>query len=173
MLKNQTGSATVGHVFIRDAKLNETDQILSLMRELAEFEGYIKAFNVTEEDLKKRCFEEGDFSILVAQVGSKVEGILVYYTLPFTYDLAPWMFIKELYISVECRSLGLGKQLMQAAANACKRKGASKMCWQVLADNDAAQGFYRGLGAQKDPLWENFKLAGDALSALAYLGEEK
>jgi len=171
MLKNQAELAVNNKVLIRDAKLHETDQVLSLMRDLAQFEGYIKAFNVTEEDLKKRCFEEGDFSILVARIGSKVEGVLVYYYLPFTYDLTPWMFIKELYISTECRSLGLGKQLMKAAARACIRKGASKMCWQVLADNGAAQGFYTGLGAQKDPLWDNFKLTGNALSTLAKSGE--
>lgn len=171
MLKNKTKSAVKNQVLIRDAKMHETDQILSLMRELAVFEGYIKDFKVTEETLRERCFENQSVSIFVAEVDARVRGILVYYRLPFTYDLTPWVFIKELYIQANYRSLGLGRQLMQAVAKKCLAEGANKMCWQVLADNDAAQGFYAGLGAQKDPLWENFKLTGEALSCLARSGE--
>lgn len=153
-------------LIVRHANVDECNQIIFLMKKLAQFEGYINAFNVTEDDLKKRCFKMNDFAILVTEIDNRLEGILVYYYLPFIYDLKPWMCIKALYINDDYRGLGLGKQLMTEAAKVSVHKGANKMCWQVLASNDAAQDFYPRLGASKEAVWENFNLQGDALKAL-------
>ena len=32
-----------------------------------------------------------------------VAGMLVYFYQPFTYDLKPWMVIKELFVAAKCR----------------------------------------------------------------------
>ena len=118
------------------------------MLELAKFEGYADKFVVTQSDLEERLINNKDFSILVAEVDSKITGILVYYTLPFTYDLKPWLYIKELFIDADYRSLGLGKKLMHGLAIEAKKLGCTKIRWDVLSSNEAAKAFYQSLGAK-------------------------
>ena len=154
------------NIEIRKPRIDECSQVLTLMQDLADFEGYFDAFNVTQASLEQHYYEEQEFNILVAAMDNQLQGILVYYFLPFTYDLTPWLFMKELYVKPEKRGLGLGKQLMKAAAKECQDKGGSRMNWQVLTDNHRAQDFYRQLGATHDPLWQNFSLSKPAIERL-------
>ncbi len=152
---------------IRQALLKDSQRILQLMRDLAIFEGYAEQFSVHLEDLEERLFIQQDFCVLVAEVEHDVVGILVYYTLPFTYDLKPWFYIKELFIDAGCRSLGLGKQLMVALAQEARQQGCSKIRWDVLSSNERAKQFYCSLGARHDKNWSLFSLPADQITQLS------
>ena len=149
---------------IRSAQPEDAEQLLALMRALAEFEGYIDEFKVTEVELKRRCFADKDFQVLVAENASaqaayKLVGMLVYYSQPFTYDLAPWFVIKELFVSKSARGSGVGKKLMREVARRCAEVGGSRLRWEVLTSNDAAKRFYSSLGAQADTQWQSWHLS--------------
>ncbi len=152
---------------IREPKVSECSHLLHLMQQLADFEGYRDKFCVTEHDLLTRYFNHREFEILVAEHQGELVGLLVYYFLPFSYDLTPWMFIKELFVDKQCRGLHIGSLLMRRAAKVCHDQGGSQIRWAVLTDNLPAQTFYRSLGAQPDVEWQNFQLSGDALVKLA------
>jgi hypothetical protein len=72
---------------IRKATEADVPQLLPLMRELAEFEGYADAFAITEEVLREQGFRRSppDFYCLVAEENAALAGILVYYFVAFTY----------------------------------------------------------------------------------------
>ncbi len=152
---------------IRTPELHESKDVLRLMIGLAEFESYIHDFKVTEKELIQRLFKNQDFNVLVASVDGKLMGILTYYYLPFTYDLRPWMIIKELFVEPAARSQQLGGRLMARAAAICIENNGSKIKWDVLNSNEAASKFYRQLGAKADEEWQGYYLSNKALAQLA------
>lgn len=145
-------------VHIRAAQRSDIAAILSMMKALAVFEGYADKFRVTAAELEKRLFDYRDFDVLVADQFGNPCGMLVYYQLPFTYDLKPWVYMKELFVQEHVRSAGVGKALMQQLMLECKKQGVSKIRFDVLASNRRAQDFYQSLGARADMDWLLYNL---------------
>ncbi|MCV2884492.1 GNAT family N-acetyltransferase [Aestuariibacter sp. AA17] len=149
----------MNNVRIRAADRQDCERVLELMKQLAEFEGYADNFAVTLEDLHHRYIEQRQFGILVGDVNGTIEGILVYFYQPFTYDLSPWMVIKELFISKASRGSGLGQALMTHARKLCKDNGGKKMKWEVLKSNHMAKAFYQKQGAELHDDWQTMSIS--------------
>jgi len=148
-------------VIIRQAVKEDCPQLLKLMRQLAVFECYIEDFNVSIDDLIKHGFSKqhpSTYKAIVAEVEGELLGYLVYYLIPFTYDLKPTLFIKELYVSEQSRGLGVGKGLMRFTINEAENKKCGRMKWDVLSDNINAQKFYQSFGALYDDRWQGYVL---------------
>jgi GNAT superfamily N-acetyltransferase len=129
------------------------------MKKLAIFENYIDDFCVTKQVLLEHGFsKDSTFTAVVAEQDSKLLGYLVYYLIPFTYDLKPTLFIKEFYVNKDSRGKSIGKQLMSFTINDAKEKGCGRMKWDVLSDNIKAQSFYKNCGAKYDARWQGFVL---------------
>ena len=135
---------------IREAELEDCAGILRLMVQLAKFEGYVDRFAVDHSELEKRLFIQKDFSVLIAEADKSVVGILVYYYLPFTYDLTAWIYINDLFIEPHYRFLGIAKKLMKSLAKEAVNKGSSKIRCGVLSTNHFVIKFYESLGAENE-----------------------
>ena len=61
-------------------------------------------------------------------------------------------------MSEEYRGQGVGEALMLEARNVCKAQGGSRMKWEVLTQNTAAQAFYKQLGAIVEENWRTMSL---------------
>jgi ribosomal protein S18 acetylase RimI-like enzyme len=144
-------------MIIRQAKSKDSDQLINLMKELALFEGYSDNFKITKKTIEEQINHV--FFALVAESDKQLVGYLLYYFLPFTYDLTPWLFIKELFVDDKYRGLKIGKKLMQQAEQMCQQKGGSRMTWSVLSSNYRAQKFYQSLGASHDNEWQIYSKA--------------
>ncbi|WP_444929087.1 GNAT family N-acetyltransferase [Microbulbifer sp. SSSA002] len=145
---------------IRNAKPTDTRQLLTMMRGLARFEGYLAELKLTEQELTERLFKRVDFQCFVAEQNGVAIGYLVYYVLPFSYDLTPWLWVKELYVadSTEHRRKGVGKALMGYLIQEAHKRGSAKIKWEVLSSNINAKAFYRQLGASQEKKWEVWSL---------------
>ena len=160
-------SLTIKTIKVRHAVFSDCEDLLVLMKKLADFEKYIDDFKVTVEDLISHGFSQSvednqNFTALVAEQrtgqGTRLQGYLVYYLIPFTYDLKPTLFIKELFVDNNARGQRIGKKLMEAAIEDAKEKGCGRLKWDVLSDNIEAQLFYKSLGASYDERWQGFVL---------------
>ncbi|HET9396074.1 MAG TPA: hypothetical protein VFO36_08455, partial [Nitrospiraceae bacterium] len=87
---------------VRYAEPADGARLLILMQQLATFEGYGDRFRVTEADLLQRGLCAADlgrqpqFTAIVAQTtAEELAGYAVVYEIPFTYDLAPTLVLKE------------------------------------------------------------------------------
>ena len=145
-------------VTTRPAQRSDIAALLAMMKALAVFEGYTDEFRVTAAELEKRLFDYRDFEVLVAEQFGRPCGMLVYYRLPFTYDLKPWVYMKELFVQEHVRSAGVGKALMQHLFAECNQQGVSKIRFDVLTSNVRAQDFYQSLGARADTDWQLFSV---------------
>ncbi|MEP7067432.1 MAG: GNAT family N-acetyltransferase [Gemmatimonadota bacterium] len=157
---------------IRRAVEHDVPALLTLMRGLAEFEGYDAAFAVTEDTLVEQGFtrEPPDFYALVADSSESTPGLLgmlVYYLIPFTFRARPTLLIKELHVAEPGRGIGIGEALMRGAARAAITHGCAAIKWQVADWNASARKFYERLGATPDPMWVDYGLSESAFRALA------
>ncbi len=144
---------------IRRAAASDAPRLLSLMRELARFEGYDDRFAVTVEALLERGFSADrppEFTAWVAELGGELAGYAVIYVAPFTFDLRPTVVLKELFIKREARARNLGGGLMTAVIEHARSLNARLIRWQVLPDNVSAKMFYRRYGGAVDAEWESW-----------------
>jgi GNAT superfamily N-acetyltransferase len=154
---------------IRKAIEADIPILLSLMRELAEFEKYTKDFAITQETLREQGFRHSppDFHCLVAEENGKFIGFLVYYFVPFTYRAKPNLIIKELYVAEGFRSKRIGELLMKAVAKEAERAGCGMIKWWVAKWNARGIQFYKRLGAEADEDWHELQLSEKACRGLA------
>lgn len=139
---------------IRPFDHRDIPDVLTLMRGLAVFEGYIDDFRVTEADLVAHGLGPSPrFGVFVAVLAGKVVGIAVHYLIPWTYDLKPVVVLKELFVVEEARGLGAGEALFQRLVRYARDIGTSKIGWTVLDGNEKAMRFYRRQGAAADTVW--------------------
>ena len=146
-------------ISIRHAVEEDSQNLLPLMKKLAIFEGYIDDFTVTEQDLIQQGFQEHpSYTAIVAEANHQLVAYLVYYLIPFTYNLKPTLYIKELYSDSAYRGQQVGTRLMKAAMLDAKKHGCGRMKWEVLAVNHPAQKFYQKLKAKHDERWQGYVL---------------
>lgn len=156
---------------VRPAKREDVAALLPLMRALAEFEGYADRFVVTESTLIEQGFTRSppDFECLVAESDNgDLQGMLVFYMIPFTFRARPTLFLKELYVADRARNAGVGEALMHAAAATAVERGCGIMKWQVARWNADAQRFYERLGAAADPEWVDYSLSDEECARIAH-----
>lgn len=146
---------------VRYAEATDAAALLAMMRELAEFEGYLPDFRVHEQDLLARGLEHGlshesaQFHALLAESADRaLLGYAVLVEIAFTYDLRADCRLKELYVNPAARGMGVGTALMQAALTHAKSRGCGRLKWDVLPGNENARQFYRRFGGQPDTGWE-------------------
>ncbi|MCR9193829.1 MAG: GNAT family N-acetyltransferase [Hyphomonas sp.] len=153
------GTISVGEV--REFREQDASQLLELMRGLAEFEGYIDDFAVSESDLIANGLGENRrFQAFVVpdEVETQLLGMAVTYIIPWTYDLRPVVVLKELFVRKEARQHHIGHALFDRVVDLAKARKASKVQWTVLRGNAAAVNFYQSHGARPDYIWETWQL---------------
>lgn len=143
---------------IREMRVEDMPQTLALMRALARFEDYIDQFNMDEEALANWVFEDGRFNVLVAARGEEICAYASFYIIEFTYDQKPTMILKELFAKPEVRGQGLGGALFERVKLNARTKGAARLQWLVLTDNNKAQAFYTQHGGAQDCKWQNWHI---------------
>jgi GNAT superfamily N-acetyltransferase len=92
--------------------------------------------------------EHPAFGGLVAECDGVVAGYLLHHP---AYDVDRAMrqlFVADLFVEERFRGRGVGRALMDGAAEVCSRMGGGEVLWTVFAPNRLAHDFYRGLGAE-------------------------
>lgn len=143
--------------------------ILSLIRELAEFEGLAHEVQATPERLHAALF--GADPVAHAVVALATDGTPAGFALYFfnfsTFVGKPGLYLEDLYVRPDYRQRGLGRRLLAHLAKVAVDRDCGRMEWSVLNWNETALRVYRAIGAQPLDEWTVQRLTGDALKALA------
>ncbi|MEL6544597.1 MAG: GNAT family N-acetyltransferase [Myxococcota bacterium] len=148
----------------RPFQKSDAPALLALMRGLAEFEGYLEGFRVSEDDLIRYGLGKSPrFRAYVVDGAAPGEllGMAVTYVIPWTYSMRPNLVLKELFVAEPGRGQGVGTALMRAVIGEAKERDAHQLLWAVLPSNREAKEFYRSIGAHPDLCWENWSLSLD------------
>lgn len=145
---------------IRKAIEDDSNQLWTLMKELAIFEKYIDSFAITPEIVRESGFKKipQDFYCIVAEDNDKIVGMLVYYFLPYTAENKPAIYMKELYVNENYRGKKTGERLVNALQEEARLNNCGQIKWTVAPWNEAGKKFYEKLGAKENRDWLNYEL---------------
>jgi len=152
---------------IRVATVDDVDDILRLVRELAEYERDLAAVQNTPDKLREWLFgDDAVASCLVAEVDGAVVGIALWFRTYSTWTGVPGIHLEDLFVEPEHRGSGLGKAFLVALSRIALARGYQRVEWVVLDWNIPSIEFYEALGARPLKEWHTYRLTGDALTSL-------
>jgi ribosomal protein S18 acetylase RimI-like enzyme len=125
--------------------------------------GYQRFYGVEEpDDARNRAFFarfcDGDAGILLQARGD--EGVVGFATVYWTQDSIAAddvAVLYDLFVDSGSRGLGVGRALIEAAADAARERGLSTLSWMTAVDNHTAVRLYDGLGAERST-WHEYAL---------------
>jgi GNAT superfamily N-acetyltransferase len=154
-------------VQIRAATAADVDEILALIRELAEYERAPDEVTATTADLLRDGFgAHPRFEVLLACQGEKVAGFAFYFYAYSTWKGRPTLYLEDLFVRPAFRRLGLGLMFMRRLAAEAAKRDCARFQWQVLDWNEPAVRFYESLGANILREWWTVRVEGDAIARL-------
>ena len=153
---------------IRRARPTETGLVLSLIRELAEYEKLLHEVEATEAMIDAALF--GDNPLLfceIAEWDGEPAGFAVWFVNFSTFSGRSGIYLEDLFVRPAYRGQGIGKALLAYLAKLCVEKGWARLQWSVLDWNTPSIAFYKSLGAVMMDEWTVCRVNGPALAALA------
>jgi GNAT superfamily N-acetyltransferase len=151
-------------VSIRDAQKKDTKAMITLIRELADYEKMPDEVAITESDLERDCFGNNPlFRCLVAEKGESIVGLAIYY-LKYSTWKGKCVYLEDLVVTDSSRGEGIGAMLFEAVAKYASEIDAAKLMWQVLDWNEPAINFYKKYDASLATEWVDAELNRTQLS---------
>lgn len=152
---------------IRPATVHDAPLLLTMIRELAEFEHELDLVTIREDDLVRDGFGESPrFRALIAEWDEQSAG----YALFFGY-YSTWagrgLFLEDLLVREPFRGRGIGRALLAAVARIAVEEHCYGIHWEVLDWNEKAIELYEALGADFRDQWRPVLLSSEALRRLA------
>ena len=133
---------------IRQATVDDIDDIQQLLLELAEVLGKRSEIHGTREDLRRFGFgPQPRFEAMLAYDNEGVAvGLAVYFSEYSTWRGLPGVYVQDLYVKADLQGAGLGRRLLRAVKEKAASWGGRYLKLTVYGDNPQAIAFYQHLG---------------------------
>jgi GNAT superfamily N-acetyltransferase len=159
-------------MIIRKGSRQDLPQVYDLINELALYERAPQEVTNTLEEMAQDGFGERPvFEFFVAEEGSRVVGLALYYTAYSTWK-GRMLYLEDLIVTERYRRTGIGKKLFKAVAQEAQRVKAKRMAWQVLEWNEPAIAFYQTIQASLDGEWINCRLTEQQIADFVSSGSQ-
>lgn len=144
---------------IRKAKKKDSEEILRLINELAEFEKLIPPDRKARKRLIKDAFSRNPpFRILLAETEGKLIGYAFYLYTYSSFLARKTLYLEDIFISEKFRNLGAGKMFFNELTKLARKNKCGRMEWVVLDWNVNAIRFYDNLGANELKEWKTYRM---------------
>jgi len=152
---------------IRRAGPGDEALILTLLRELADYEKLLDVFHVTEEVIRRDYLSPQPLvQCELAFDGDAPVGAMTWYWTYSSFAAKRSIYLEDLFVRKAARGRGHGKALLVHLAKTGAQVGAHRVEWSVLDWNKPSIEFYDSLGARPVQGWYVYRLEGDALRKL-------
>ena len=152
---------------IRFADKEDTELILTLLRQLAEYEKKLSCFIVKEADIMEIFFKRKLAEAIIGEYKGKPAAIAVFlYSFP-SFLGKPGIYLEDLFVIEKFRGKGIGKSMLSFLAKIAKDRGCEELQWTVLNWNESSRRFYNNIGAEACNEEIVYRLSGCALEKLA------
>jgi GNAT superfamily N-acetyltransferase len=153
---------------IRPATPADVPVILSLIRDLAEYERLSHEVEATEEILRRNLFGDRRYAeALIGELRGDPVAFAVYFHNFSTFLGKPGLYLEDLFVKPSARGLGIGRTILRRLAKIAVERDCGRLEWSVLDWNAPALAFYASLGAIPMNEWTIHRVTGDALQSLA------
>ena len=130
---------------IREAQPDDLDDILDMIRGLAEFERMTVSFDPAA--MREHLFgPDPAASVSIATVGDSIAGMALWFRTFSTFLGQPGIWLEDLFVRPEHRGHGVGAALLHHLRSLT----TGRVEWSVLEWNRGAIEFYERLGARPD-----------------------
>ncbi len=153
---------------IISATPDDVPTILSLIRELAEYEKLLDKVAATEASLRRDLFGDRRFAeVLLGRLNGGVVGYALFFHNYSTFLGRPGIYLEDVFVKPAARGRGVGKALLREMAGVARDRGCGRLEWAVLKWNTPAIEFYESLGARPLDEWTTYRMDEAAISKLA------
>jgi GNAT superfamily N-acetyltransferase len=151
---------------IREAREDDLDEIIALIKELAEYEKAPEQARATVADLRSALFCDHPkvFCRIVETDDGEVAGFALYFYNFSTWEGRHGLYLEDLFVRPRYRGRGLGGALLRHLAGIAVRNGFARMEWMVLNWNTPAIAVYDRIGGAPLDDWTTYRLTGEALA---------
>lgn len=157
------------HFTIRAATAADVPLILTLIRELAEFERLAHEVVADEVQFSRQLFGERPAAevLLAESATGEAAGFALFFPNFSTFLGRPGIYLEDLFIRPAWRKRGIGRALLQRIAALAVERGCGRVEWAVLDWNENAIEFYQKLGARVMQDWRICRVSGEGIGKLA------
>ena len=153
---------------VRPATEHDVPQILSFIRQLAEYERLSSEAVATEETLRESLFGSRPYAeCLLGYANDKPVAFAVFFHNFSTFLGRPGLYLEDLFVVPEMRGKGFGRIMLAELAEIARERKCGRFEWAVLDWNEPAIQFYKNLGAVPMNDWKIFRMTREALERLA------
>lgn len=152
---------------IREAKKEDLDSIINLIKELAKYENMEDQITFTKDDYEKSLFEKQYAKALVCEYKNNIIGYAIYFYSFSTFLGKGGIYLEDLYIQKEFRNKGIGKKILKTLAQICINENLGRLEWACLDWNEPSLAFYKKIGAKTLDEWISLRVDGQNLVKLA------
>lgn len=153
---------------IRPATIDDIPLVLSLIKELAEYEKLPHEVTATEDLLRRNLFTGRQTAeVLLAFEGMAAVGFAVFFHNFSTFLGKPGIYLEDVFVRQAFRGRGYGKALMISVARLAKQRDCGRFEFSVLDWNKPSLEFYHSLGAVAMDDWTVQRISRAQIDALA------
>lgn len=153
---------------IRPATPPDLPLVVSLVRELAEYEKLSAEVDATPEKISSALFSANPSVFCdIAEFYREPAGISLWFRNFSSFRGSHGIYLEDLFVCPAFRGKGIGKALMRRLALRCVQDGGARFEWAVLDWNKPSIDFYRAIGATIMDDWRICRLSGSALNEFA------
>ena len=153
---------------IRKGIKEDLPDILTLIRELADYENSLDQVSVTLKQLEKDGFgEQPNFYFIVAVINNEIIGMSFYWIRYSTWK-GKFLFLEDFVVKESFRRNGVGSRLFEETIRIAKDEKMNGMFWQVLDWNTPAIDFYKKYNADISFGWLNGKLNDEQIKSFKF-----
>ena len=137
---------------IREASQEDFPAILSLIRELAEYE---RSPDMVTNTVNQMNAEKDLFRCYVAETDQGlIVGMALFFFAYFTW-VGKSLYLEDIIVTRDYRQHQIGTALLDKVMQTAKEESCRRVRWQVLDWNEPAISFYRKCGAEINGEWLN------------------
>lgn len=158
----------MNHFEIKKVTPSDIPLLLSLIKELAEYEKLSHEVVATEEILQQSFFgANANTEAILGFCDQKPAAFAIYFYNFSSFLGRRGIYLEDLYVKETMRGKGLGEKMLRHIAKIAKEKNCGRLEWSVLNWNTPAIQFYQRMGAKPMDEWTVYRVTGEALLRLA------
>jgi GNAT superfamily N-acetyltransferase len=140
---------------IRPAVETDVPELLSMIKELADYENLADQVVITEGDLRQALFGPGAivYDSIVEDEHGQVAGHALWFRTFSTFLGQSGIWLEDLYVRPAYRRNGYARQLLTFL----REQTQGRLEWEVLEWNAPALDFYQQLGARPMSGWTRYR----------------
>jgi len=150
----------------RFAKAEDAAQILSFVRELAEYEKMGDLVVADEATLREELFVKRHAEVIFAMVDGEEVGFALFFHNFSTFLGRSGIYLEDLYVRPAFRGRGIGTAIFHELGRIAKERKCGRLEWWCLDWNEPSIRFYKSLGAEAMSDWTVYRIAGETLQKL-------